>query len=88
MIRLALIATILAGTASAQECLPIADARAGLFARYGEIPSGAGDLGEGSTGVLFVNPTTRTWTVLAIGPGGRACGILAGLDWAFFGSPS
>ena len=52
-----------------------------LFAKYGEISQLLGVDSRGSLLVAYVNPTTLTWTLVAVMPDGVACMITSGEDW-------
>ncbi|MDR5655234.1 hypothetical protein [Ruixingdingia sedimenti] len=69
-----------AGTVMAQPCAPAETVFAQLQDGYGEILTGSGVVGDVPI-LLFVNPDTNTWTIVATADG-RGCPLLAGEAWA------
>ena len=61
----------------------------GLAEHYGEVPQEIGNTEKTMT-VAFVNPTTRTFTIVVASTDGSACLVLAGEHWrtAEKGKPS
>lgn len=52
-----------------------------LTAKYGEQPAEVGVSPNGGLVVLFLNPETRTFTVMLRAPTGTACLAASGEDW-------
>lgn len=65
------------------------DARDYLASEYGELPHAAGPDVFGGVFGLFINPQSRTWTILRVEPGSdRTCMAGAGTDWTTAGDPA
>jgi hypothetical protein len=75
--------------ALAAPCGDFAAIVAGLAEHYGEVPQEIGNTEKTMT-VAFVNPTTRTFTIVVASTNGSACLVAAGEHWreAEKGKPS
>lgn len=88
MIRIALLIALFAGPALAQPeprpaqkpCGDHASIVARLGERYGELMTGSG-LQDDLLVEHYANPSTGTWTVLVVEPGGQACAVAWGQSW-------
>ena len=64
--------------------MPCGDAdkmAAHLTTKYGEHPAGGGVSPNGGMVVLFLNPETRTFTIMLRSANGTACLAASGEDW-------
>ncbi len=59
-------------------CAPLTAHAAYLARRWGERPFAPGRIGRAATVILFVNPATRTWTLIRVLAAGVGCAIGAG----------
>lgn len=70
--------------AGAAACLPEPVVREQLADQWQEASIGMGVSGPQRVEV-FVNPQTRSWTIVLIRPDGVACAVAAGTDWGLPG---
>lgn len=61
--------------------------RAKLFRDWGEFPYAAALNSQGQAMHIFVNPNSRTWTMLLTTPSGTSCMITNGTDWTHVPPP-
>ncbi len=76
----AALAVMVLAPASAQECAPIDQVEQVLTERYGEVPLITGTAKDGADIFIFVNPKTKTFTILTVVDGCVVDG-LGGTEW-------
>lgn len=84
-ILLAAVMVLIASSAYAQRvgqvCGPREQMASGLQKQYGEIVSSIGIDRGGRLVEVYVNPSTRTWSLVITTPGGPSCLVSAGEAW-------
>ncbi len=73
---------VTAAAAEMPPCAPRAELLAALADRYGERPLAAGPTNGGALLELLARPDGTSWSLIIDMPGGRACLLAAGTDWA------
>lgn len=78
----ALLSTLLAWPAVAQDCQPVDQMKAWLAEKHQETPVGSGiSLFDRNMVVLFAKPDGSSFTVIKVSPQGNACIVEIGEDW-------
>jgi hypothetical protein len=67
--------------AQAAQCTSIADMTAILASQYQEELIARGGGPQGQELLTFVHPEGTTWTIVVVGPDGRACMLASGAGW-------
>lgn len=67
--------------AEAVQCGDLVNMLAMLQSRHHEQQLFVGDMGGGGTAMLTANSTGTTWTLLIVGPQGKACIAAIGSGW-------
>ncbi len=76
----AALAVMFSVPASAQECAPIDQVEQVLTEQYGEIPLITGTAEDGADIFIFVNPKTKSFTILTVVNGCVVDGF-GGIEW-------
>lgn len=78
MVILSTIAALIAGQASAQSCIGYPDAAELLAGKHKESVAVRGLDHRGAMLEFWVNPSTGSWTLIAVTPQGMACPVASG----------